>query len=179
MSESIFHDPFARPPAGQDASTGGPVPPGAEAQASSAGGDAPAPRQLTAEVPLAEDQAVEAFLEYPHLWWPAAMRACGEGSHVGLEEGLLVEEGEDGRRHSWARIGAVDAEGLHFRWVGWLGRTGAGPSCDAVVGFEPAPGQPFGTVVTVTVSGPASSVEEWAVLMSAYARFSGGRPGQS
>ncbi|MEE1622413.1 SRPBCC domain-containing protein [Zafaria sp. Z1313] len=72
-----------------------------------AGDDAGTPPARHHEVllPVAPEQAFEGFTEYLHLWWPVARySAFGSGTHPAFEDGVVAEEGEDGRRYVWATV---------------------------------------------------------------------------
>lgn len=167
MSDSLFLDPFAQPPSDGPARAAAPdakqapEPPSDEASAS-----------LTAEVPLAADRAIEAFLEYVHLWWPAALRSCGEDSHLGFEEGTLLEEGLDGSRHRWADVVGTHDGSLSLRWFGTTGDQAARTGLDVTLEFTIA--STTRTLVTVRGSGAPSFRQDWHPVLEGYARFAGG-----
>ncbi|MCY1158305.1 MAG: hypothetical protein MOP51_1329 [Citricoccus sp.] len=163
MSDSLFLDPFAPPPSGDSAGTTAPAAEHApEGETTS----------LTAEVPLAADRAVEAFLEYVHLWWPSALRTCGEDSHLGFEEGSLLEEGVDGSRHRWADVAGIDGASLSLRWFGAGHEQAAGTGTDVTLEF--AIESTTQTLVTIRGSGAISLRQDWHPLLDGYARFAGG-----
>jgi hypothetical protein len=162
MSDSLFLDPFAQPPAEPADSTG---------RVSDRGGGE-VPTSLAAEIPLEAERAVEAFLEYVHLWWPQSLRACGEDSHVGFEGGSLLEEGLDGGRHRWAEVVGIEGTSLALRWFGLAGDQSAATGTDMIVDFAPGPAAQ--TLVTVRGSGPASFSPDWEPALEGYARFTGG-----
>ncbi|MDI3331402.1 MAG: hypothetical protein QJR09_11845 [Micrococcus sp.] len=163
MSDSLFLDPFAHPPSREPAdstSMGG----------DRAGGSAPA--SLAADIPLPPERAVEAFLEYVHLWWPVTLRACGEDSHLGFEDGALLEEGLDGTQYRWAKVVGIEGASLALRWFGAAHGPAGGAGVDVAVTFAAEPqGE---TRVGVLGSGPASSLEDWQPALEGFARFTGG-----
>lgn len=163
MSDSLFLDPFAQPvPSDSAGITGRAV------AASSAEG----PTSLTAVIPLAAERAVEAFLDYVHLWWPGELRACGEDSHLGFEEGTLLEEGLDGARHRWADVVGIDGASLVLRWLGATGDqagvTGLGVTLEFAIESTTQ------TLVTVGAGGATSFRQDWHPVLEAFARFTGG-----
>jgi hypothetical protein len=162
MSDSLFLDPFAQPPVEPADSTGPDY----------RRGPGEMPTSLAAEIPLEAERAVEAFLEYVHLWWPDALRACGEDSHVGFEDGTLLEEGLDGFRHRWAEVVGVEGASLALRWFGPARDQAAATGADLTIDF--APGSAPQTLVTVRGSGPASFPQDWEPVLAGYARFTGG-----
>lgn len=171
MSDSLFRDPFAEPPVVQPAD---PADPGA-APGSEPGPGRGAEGTLTptvAELPLPAEQAVEAFLEYVHLWWPDALRTCGADSHLGFEDGSLLEEGLDGSRHRWAEVVGVDGASMALDWFGRREAQGAGPSLDLTVEFLPETASR--TRVEGRGNGPTSLLLEWRSALEGYARFTGG-----
>ncbi|HRO30544.1 MULTISPECIES: hypothetical protein [Micrococcaceae] len=163
MSDSLFLDPFAQPPSDGTARAAAP-------DAKQVPDEAPA--SLAAEVPLAADRAVEAFLEYVHLWWPVALRACGEDGHLGFEEGTLLEEGLDGSRHRWADVVGTEGASLSLRWFGAPGGQAASTGLDVTLEFTIASATQ--TLVTVRGSGVPSFRRDWHPVLDGYARFAGG-----
>ncbi len=163
MSESLFLDPFAQPPSQMPA---GSTEPGRDRSPGEA------PTSLTAEIPLPAERAVEAFLEYVHLWWPGALRAWGEDSHVGFEDGILLEEGLDGGRHRWADVVGTEGMSLALRWFGAARDQAVAPGLDVTVEFAPL--STTEARVTVRGSGPTSFLQDWQPVLEAYARFTGG-----
>ncbi|HEY4615506.1 MAG TPA: hypothetical protein VIG75_08605 [Citricoccus sp.] len=179
MSESLFLDPFAQPPSPEDA--------GSEV----AGRQGREPWSLVVAVPLDAERLADAFLDHVHLWWPAAMRACGPDSHLGFEEGALLEEGVDGERHRWAEVVGAEGASLTLRWSGGsTGETGSGaPWVDqpeVSLAFGPAgeaqvPGDrtvdgPEEQLASLTVrgSGAPGVREDWSSVLAGFARFTGG-----
>jgi hypothetical protein len=163
MSDSLFLDPFAPPPSRDSA---GPTGPGSD----------PYPDQvdtsLAAEIPLDAERAVEAFLEYVHLWWPEALRSCGEDSHVGFGDGVLLEEGLEGGRHRWADVVGIEGAALDLRWFGAARDEADAAGLDVTVEFSPE--STTQTRVTVRGSGPTSFLQDWQSVLDGYARFTGG-----
>lgn len=162
MSDSLFLDPFAQPPSGEFASSTG------------RGAGHPPKEELAplvAEIPLAAERAVEAFLEYIHLWWPDTLRTCGEDSHMGFEDGGLLEEGVDGSRHRWADVVGIDGASLALRWFGGARDQAISP---ADVSIEFAPESATLARLAVRASGPTSFMHDWRAALDGYARFTGG-----
>jgi hypothetical protein len=163
MSDSLFLDPFAPPPS--------PDGPGSSDRDSVRFPDGEV-TSLAAELPLEPERAVEAFLEYVHLWWPSTLRATDGDGHVGFEDGLLIEEGQSGRRHHWAGIAGIDGASLSLRWFGAARGPVPGPGTEVTVAF--AAESATQTRVTVRGSDPSSFLADWRRLLEGYARFTGG-----
>jgi hypothetical protein len=166
MSDSLFVDPFAQPPSSDSAGTAGPA-------ASLSRGEGPT--SLTVVIPLAADRAVEAFLEYVHLWWPGELRSCGEDSHLGFEDGTLLEEGLDGARHRWADVAGIDGASLALRWFGATPDPAAVAGLDVTLEF--AIESTTQTLVTARSSGGTSFRQDWHPVLEAFGRFTGGTVG--
>ncbi|HEY4616520.1 MAG TPA: hypothetical protein VIG75_13760 [Citricoccus sp.] len=182
MSESLFLDPFAEPPSSEDA-------PG-----EAAGGPGHEPWSVVVAVPLDAERLADAFLDHLHLWWPAAMRACGPDSHLGFEEGALLEEGADGDCHRWAEVVGAEGASLTLRWSGGPGgspgATGGGAPVTgrAEVSLAFAAGDDAGAPgertadgaeaqhasLTVRGSGAPGVREDWSRVLAGFARFTGG-----
>lgn len=162
MSDSLFLDPFSQPP--QD--PGNPVQRDGEQSAGET------PTSWTVVVPLPADRAGEAFLEYAHLWWPDALRVCGAESHVGFEDGSLMEEGVGGDRHRWADVVGVEGTAMTLRWYGTAGEGREMQGTEVVIDFTPESTER--TDVTVQADGPTSVLQDWRPALEGYARFTGG-----
>lgn len=161
MDEQLFVDPLAsqsgprRSPAGLE-SAGQPVVAG--------------PSTSHADIPLAADRAIEAFSEYPHLWWPANLRSQGAESHLEFIGGELVEEGTDGTAHLWATIAAVEPGELQLEWWGRPGASDA--NCRVVIRFVSNEGEDRTMVSVELEDAPVSAL--WEQLLAGFARFTGG-----
>lgn len=141
-------------------------------------------------IPMECSQAYEGFVDYLHLWWPLGiLSGIGPGSHLGFEDGALVEESETGQRQQWAGIRRAEAPvpvdprslahgvlELDFT----LGHEQAGPTRLVVDFRETATGA---TEVTVTHDGWATGdsgrwqrqrAEAWPEILGYYQRFMGG-----
>ncbi|MDN5756676.1 MAG: hypothetical protein L0H32_13085, partial [Micrococcaceae bacterium] len=125
-----------------------------------------------------------------HLWWPlGTVGTMGPGSHLGIEEGMLIEESEAGERRQWGSVVRSEAplrSGASDRSHGCL-------ELDFTLGFEQeAPTRVVidfeetgtgATDVTVThagwAPGPAGEgqhamAESWPEILGYYQRFMGG-----
>lgn len=161
MDEQLFVDPLA-----PQATPGQPV-----GSAEAAGEAVPiGPATSHADIPLADDRVIEAFSEYPHLWWPDDLRSLGSESHLEFTGGELIEEGTDGSVHRWATIAAVEPGELRLHWTG--GQSLSEGTCSVVIRFVSNEGQER-TMVSVDLDdGSASST--WEQLLAGFARFTGG-----
>lgn len=161
MDDRLFLDPLAAPA----------VPPAAAAQTDTAApAAAPPTGPLHADVPLAVDRAIEAFTEYPHLWWPLDLRRTGAEGHVEFTGGALSEEGTDGTVHEWAQLESVEPGELVLLWAGRDTDGGAGAPVD--VHFDSNNGQERTMVTVRTEDGTAR--QDWELLLTGFARFTGG-----
>lgn len=134
MSQSLFLDPFQDPaesssphadeqepihPAGDGAwgpSSRGETVPG-EVLDSAAAIDR-AKLSVSVAVPLDVVDAVGAFLEDTHLWWPRDEKATEPDAHVFFAEAQLLEEGSEGELHRWGRVLDASDDGLELEWLG-------------------------------------------------------------
>ncbi|MCT2089832.1 hypothetical protein M3D92_11110, partial [Micrococcus terreus] len=164
MDEHLFLDPFATEPAPADppapAEPSHPVPPISEHTT----------RHV--DIPLARDRTIEAFTEYPHLWWPLERRVTGPEGHLEFIGGELLEDGADGSEHVWASIVSVSPGVLRFNW---RGRAVSEPVDRALtVRFDSNDGQDR-TAVSIE-SDDGELVQSWSGLLEGFARFTGGAP---
>ena len=159
MDEHLFLDPLAAEPAAAPP----PVSPAPRAAA---------PEELTrhVDIPLAQDRAIEAFTEFPHLWWPVELRCTGTEGHLEFSGGELVEEGTDGTAHVWASIESVAPGELVLMWRGRPGQDST--EATVRVRFDSNDGQER-TAVTFESDQPAAE-ELWSTLFVGFARFTGG-----
>ena len=63
-----------------------------------------ADQSVAAATPLDLVDAVGAFLEDTHLWWPRDVKATDRDGHVFFAEGQLLEEGSVGKIHRWGTV---------------------------------------------------------------------------
>lgn len=147
MSQSLFLDPFQDPaesssphaaeqesihPAGDGAwgpSSRGETVPG-EVLDSAAAIDR-AELSVSVAVPLDVVDAVGAFLEDTHLWWPRDEKATDRDAHVFFAEAQLLEEGSEGELHRWGRVLDASDDGLELEWLGRGPQHAAGSTTSA------------------------------------------------
>lgn len=189
MSNSLFLDPFQDPSA---------APAGASADSADPGSECPAPsaetlpgvvvdsaatvdragRVLAALTPLDLVDTAGAFLDDTHLWWPADLKATGSEGHVYFGEGKILEEGTEGEIHHWGTVLGASETTLE---VDWLGHRPDVPGAPAAVEegsriFLSWTGSaPIGTELSVRGADSGSWVGEWDGVLTAFARFTGGR----
>lgn len=182
MSESLFLDPFAVPSSGEHgppstdagASTGDVVP---GTVVNSAPASAEASHAVNASIPLDLDQAVGAFLDDTHLWWPRELRATGEAGHVYFGDGALLEEDADSpdgdldAPYEWAALADASEGTLELDW--WGGHRDAADSpVRLYLTWSAGPGG--GAELIVRGNEPTSWLEEWTAVLGAFTRFTGG-----
>ncbi|NJC21272.1 uncharacterized protein YndB with AHSA1/START domain [Arthrobacter pigmenti] len=139
---------------------------------------APAARTVAVHVPAEIERAWAGFTEYIHLWWPAAYSGYGEGTHVAFEDGLLLEENEEGTQQVWARIRETDPPRmLELSWV-----LAGDPTQPTRVSVQ-LESIDEGTTVTLVHDGWASGsggslqyekYSDWQAILAQYRRFMGG-----
>ncbi|MGP5073032.1 hypothetical protein ACTXI0_11545 [Arthrobacter rhombi] len=136
------------------------------------------------------EQAYEGFVDYLHLWWPlGTVGTMGPGSHLGIEDGLLIEESEEGERRQWGSVRHAEppvrseaSERSHGRleWDFILGYEQEAPTHVAIDFEETGTGA---TDVRVTHDGWAPGpegegqhevAEAWPEILGYYQRFMGG-----
>lgn len=147
---------------------------------------------LVARVTVAMEceQAYEGFVDYLHLWWPlGTLAAMGPGSHLGIEDGLLIEESEAGERRQWGSVRRAEPPARS----GTVARSHACLQLDFTLGYEQeAPTRVVidfdetgtgATDVTLTHDGWAAgqagaaqrkTAEAWPEILGYYQRFMGG-----
>ena len=141
-----------------------------------------ADQSVAAATPLDLVDAVGAFLEDTHLWWPRDVKATDRDGHVFFAEGQLLEEGSVGKIHRWGTVQDATDSALV---LDWFGRDPVAPPAapDAVpasaqgarVVLSWSAGASGGAELTARGTGPARWTEEWTALLGAFARFTGGR----
>ena len=196
MPHSLFLDPFQEPSAASDANASGPNASGSEGPSDgievvpgevvdSAAASERADRTVAVATPLDLVDAVGAFLEDTHLWWPRDLKATERDGHVFFAEGQLTEEGIEGQIHRWGTVQDATDAALE---LDWFGREPAGPgaAAAAVPGAVPAASQGSRVVLSWSAgasggaelsargTGSAPWREEWTALLGAFARFTGG-----
>ncbi|WP_026554142.1 SRPBCC domain-containing protein [Arthrobacter sp. 35W] len=145
-------------------------------------GPVPAPRRAAVAVPCDAADAFEGFTENIHLWWPMEeISVTGHGSHVGFENGQLVEESDRGQEHLWAMVkGWESAQWIELAWQ--LEGDPLNPTL-VKVSFDPAEGG--GTAVELVQDGWKSGQAgidqyaqycDWPLILARYARFMGAAP---
>lgn len=204
MSQSLFLDPFQDPAESSSphASEQEPIHPAAEGAwgPSSRGETVPgevldsdaaidrADLSVSVAVPLDVVDAVGAFLEDTHLWWPRDEKATEPDAHVFFAEAQLLEEGGEGELHRWGRVLDASDDGLELEWLGRGPQRAAGSATSA------SPDQPAtrvylswradqqaqsapsgGAVLVARGTGSGPWLGEWTALLRAFARFTGGR----
>ncbi|GAA1115798.1 hypothetical protein [Citricoccus alkalitolerans] len=182
MSESPFLDPFAVPTSGEHGPPGpdagdstGDVVPGTVVNSGPA--SAEATHALNASIPLDLDQAVGAFVDDTHLWWPRGLRATGEAGHVYFGDGALLEEDADGPAgdqnppYEWAVLAGAAEGALELDW--WGGHREAADSPVRLY-LSWSGGPRGGAELSVRGSEPTSWLEEWTAVLGAFTRYAGG-----
>ncbi|NUL44277.1 hypothetical protein F7P69_03580 [Cellulosimicrobium funkei] len=182
MSESLFLDPFAVPvrdepgaPRTDAGAARADVVPGTVVNSGPA--SAEATHALNASIPLDLDQAVGAFVDDTHLWWPRSLRATGEAGHVYFGDGSLLEEdadssaGDQDPPYEWAALVGAAEGALELDW--WGSRREA---ADAPVRLYVtwSAGPRGGAELSVRGNEPTSWWDEWTAVLGAFARFTGG-----
>lgn len=130
-------------------------------------------------VPVDPAQAFDGFTDSMHLWWPITdFNVLGDQSHIGFEDGDLVEESPEGKQ---AFLAAVElwkpgAELVLSATEALAGQTG-GPALR--IAFRSL--GPNRTEVRLIVEGAGradasllAQVGDWQVVLDRYARFMGG-----
>lgn len=201
MSNSLFldpfQDPFAAPGAGDgsapDRDAGSPAAaadtvPGTVVDSGAAADRAD--RSVAAVVPLDLVDAAGAFLDDTHLWWPREFKATDREGHVYFGQGELGEEGTDGEVHRWGALLGVSDATVELDWLGRqppVPGSAAGSAAGVDAGRDGgvrlfltwassgSDGTSNDTELSVRGAGAGEWVEEWRVLLSAFARFTGGR----
>lgn len=180
MSESPFLDPFAVPTGEEESSVSTDVPgdvvPGTVVASGPA--SAGATHAVCASLPLDLDQAVGAFVDDTHLWWPRALRATGEAGHVYFGDGGLLEEGADGSSgddqdppYEWATLAGAAEGTLELDWWGSHHDAATSP-VRLYVSWSAGPRG--GAELSVRGNEPTSWWEDWTTILGAFTRFTGG-----
>lgn len=186
MPHSLFLDPFQDPSAAAGASASASEAPADAMQVvpgevvDSAPAADRADQAVSAATPLDLVDAVGAFLEDTHLWWPRDAKATDRDGHVFFAEGQLLEEGSEGKIHRWGTVRHATDSALELDWFGRdpaapASAPGAPPAAQASLVIlswsAPATG---GAELTARGTGPDRWIEEWTALLGAFARFTGG-----
>jgi uncharacterized protein YndB with AHSA1/START domain len=138
------------------------------------------PRITEVSVPVASREAFDGFTDGIHLWWPLEEYSrFGADSHVGFEEGSLVEESPDGDEYVWGQLRSWEPpSSLELSWQ--LGGNPLAPT-RIIVGFEPR--EDGGTVVRLVQDGWPEGREgvrmrekfsDWPAILARFVRFMGG-----
>lgn len=143
----------------------------------SAHGEVPPSRAYRWVLPAPRDIVYRAFVGDIHLWWPSAYTGFGEGTHAFIEDGLVGEEGDDGRMQVWGEVlNEEPAERLEIAWtLAWR------PDVPTRVRVDFADTE-GGTLVTFVHDGWASGAEgvqqyekygDWPLILGRFAAFFG------
>lgn len=140
----------------------------------------PAARSAVAVVPLPIAEAFDGFTDGIHLWWPMNTHSgFGGESHVGFEDGFLVEDSFTGTQCMWGEVQLwEEPASLVLKW-----QLGDNPLTPTIVGIDFTAVGESSTTVTLKHDGwtPGEVGHEqyekycdWPLILSRYARFMGG-----
>lgn len=140
--------------------------------------EAPGSRIAAVVVPAGPEHAFEGFTDYIHLWWPTECTDFGEGTFVEFDDGVLIEESDDGEEAVWARERSRATP--HQLVLSW--ENGWDPFAPSRVRLDFARNG-TGTTVTLTQDGWESGsggreqydqYNDWPRILDRYLRFMGG-----
>jgi hypothetical protein len=141
----------------------------------------PVRRQAEVVVPVDALRAFDGFTDGIHLWWPVAeYNILGDDSHIGFEDGDLVEESAEGEQ---ALLGAVELWNAGAELVLVGSEVGGSSSSTGVLRVLFLPAGPEETVVRLANDVPTHAdvpflalVQDWQAVLNRYARFMGSGP---
>ena len=144
----------------------------------------PEPRITEVNVPVELREAFDGFTDSIHLWWPLAEYSrFGPDSHVGFEEGSLVEESSDGDQYLWGQLRSWEPpSSLELSW-----QLGGNPLVPTRLRLQFESDGDGGTKVRLVQDGWPDGEEgarmrekfsDWPVILARFVRFMGGPAGQ-
>lgn len=138
------------------------------------------PLSVDVTVGVGQREAFDGFTDNMHLWWPLSeFSTFGLKSHVGFEDGVLLEESPDGEQGLWATVQRwFPPSSLELSW-----HQGGNPlhPTRVRVGFDALTDS--ATAIHLTQDNWPSGVEgrkareryrDWAGILGGYVRFMGG-----
>jgi uncharacterized protein YndB with AHSA1/START domain len=136
-------------------------------------------REATVIVPVDPERAFDGFTDSMHLWWPIGdFNVLDEQSHIGFEDGDLVEESPDGEQ---ALLAAVELWNPGAELVLSATKAPAGPTGGAVLRVAFGFLGPKKTEVRLVFEGAGRAdasalarIGDWQGVLDRYARFMGG-----
>ncbi|MCY0906431.1 hypothetical protein [Arthrobacter sp. H14-L1] len=138
-------------------------------------------------VPVGPSDAFEGFIDSIHLWWPVDdCSSFGAETHVGFDNGELLEESVKGEKCLWARVSEwIPPSSIELAWLLDLGPLSVGrivcrfaplPDGTTVVSLSQRAEEPrsdAGDGVSNARSGDSALSKQ---LLQRYARFMGAQP---
>lgn len=133
-------------------------------------------------VPVGQREAFDGFTDGIHLWWPlAGYSHFGADSHVGFEDGALLEESSQGEQYLWGQLRNWEPpSSLELSWQ--LGGNPLTPT-RVTVEFETRGGR--STLVRLVQDRWPDGAEgvsmrekfgDWPAILARFVRFMGGQP---
>ncbi|MBG0740584.1 hypothetical protein IV500_14475 [Paeniglutamicibacter antarcticus] len=138
-------------------------------------------------VPVGLNDAFQGFTDNIHLWWPVDdCSEFGAESHVGFDDGELLEESVKGEECLWARVSEwTPPSSIGLAWLVDLAPLSAGrvgitfdslPDGTTVVRLSQQASVPHSAAGEAVPDARDSDSVTWKQLLQRYARFMGSRP---
>ncbi len=138
-------------------------------------------------VPVGLSDAFEGFTENIHLWWPVDdCSAFGAETHVGFDNGELLEESVKGEKCLWARVSEwTPPSSIELVWLPDLGPLSAGrisvtfgplPDGTTVVSLSQEASAPYNAAGEALSEARRGDSSTWKQILQRYAHFMGSPP---